>query len=304
MWVFALKKLMIFVKMMVKSSRVAVGYAMSAKRFENILVCTDLDGTLLNEEREVSKENVDAIEYFKSEGGLFTFVTGRQKAITKEIYDTLKPNVPFACFNGPGLFDGEKNEFIRLVTLPDSAAEILDYVVEQFPQVGIQLNTKNGIYYQQDCIVTEAFRERTNTQYQYGTFKTVAEPVVKVIFASEDGACLDRVSEAVMKHPKAGEVDIIRSEYIFSDLMPKNVNKGDGLQALAEYLKIDMRNTLAIGDYDNDVSMIERAGVGVAVANASPNAKAAADRMTVSNNEHAIAKIIDDIDKGVIRFAR
>ena len=275
---------------------------MSNKKFKNLLICTDLDGTLLNEDREVSKENVAAIEYFKSEGGFFTFITGRQKAIMTELYDTLKPNVPYGCFNGAGLFDGEKNEFIRLVTLPDSAAEILDYVAEQFPQVGIQLNTKNGIYYQQDCIVTEAFRERTNTQYQYGTFKTAGEPVVKVIFASEDGACLDRVSEAVMKHPKAAEVDIIRSEYIFSDLMPKNVNKGDGLQALAEYLKIDMRHTLAIGDYDNDVSMIKRAGVGVAVANATKSAKAAADLITVSNKEHAIAKVIDDIDKGRIRF--
>jgi len=107
-----------------------------------------------------------------------------------------------------------------------------------------------------------------------------------------------------MKHPKAGKVDIIRSEYIFSDLMPKNINKGDGLQALAEYLKIDMRNTLAIGDYDNDVSMIKRAGVGVAVANASESAKAAADLITVSNNEHAIAKVIDTIDKEAIHFKK
>ncbi len=275
---------------------------MGNKKFENLLICTDLDGTLLNEEREVSKENVAAIEYFKSEGGLFTFVTGRQRVITKELYDMVQPNVPFGCFNGAGLFDGVKNEFVWLATLPDSAAEIVNFIAAQFPQAGIQLNTKNGIYYQQDCIVTEAFRERTNTPYQYGDFKTVPEPVVKVVFASEDGACLDRVSEVIAKHPKAAGVDIVRSEYIFSDLMPKNVSKGNGLQALAEYLKIDMRNTLAIGDYDNDVSMIKRAGVGVAVANASKSAKAAADLITVSNNEHAIAKVIDDIDKGRIRF--
>ena len=150
--------------------------------------------------------------------------------------------------------------------------------------------------------MTEAFRERTNTSYRYGNFKTVPESVVKVVFASADGTCLDRISEAIIKHPKAGEVDVVRSEYIFFDLMPKNVSKGDGLQALAEHLNIDMRNTLAIGDYDNDVPMIMRAGVGVAVANAAESAKAAADLITVSNNEHAIAKVIDDIDKGRIRF--
>ncbi len=275
---------------------------MSSKKFEKLLICTDLDGTLLNDEREVSRENLAAIEYFKSEGGCFTFVTGRQRVILKEIYATVQPNVPFGCFNGAGLFDAVKNEFISLVTLPDPAAEIVDYVAMHFPQVGIQLNTENAMYYQQDCNVTVGFRERTNTPYQYGDFRTVSEPVVKVVFASEDGDCLDRLSEEVMKHPKATQVDLIRSEYIFSDLMPKNISKGGALQALVDYLKIDIQNTLAIGDYDNDISMIKRAGIGVAVANAAESAKAAADLITVSNNEHAIAKVIDDIDKGRIRF--
>lgn len=275
---------------------------MSNKKFENLMICTDLDGTLLNDRREISQENLAAIDYFKNQGGYFTFVTGRQAIILKDIYTAVQPNAPVGCFNGAGVLDGEKNEFIWLVTLPDAAAEIVDYVDTYFPQVGIQLNTQNDMYYQKESTITVAFREQTGTQYQYGDFRTVAVPIVKVVFASEDSECLDKLSKQIMKHPKAAEFDFIRSENIFFELLPKNINKGKVLQVLSNYLKIDIQNTLAIGDYDNDISMIKLAGVGVAVANASPNAKAVADHITVSNNEHAIAKVIEDIDKGFIRF--
>lgn len=277
---------------------------MSAKRFENILICTDLDGTLLNEQREISQENLAAIDYFKSQGGYFTFVTGRQRVILDELCDAVQPNAPVGCFNGAALFNSQTNEFIWSAHLTDSAAEIVDYVETYFPQVGIQLNTETDMFYQTESTVTVGFRERTHTAYQYGNFRTVKDPIVKVVFASEDGECLDRLSERIRKHPKAQQFDFIRSEYMFFELLPKNISKGNALKILADHLKIDIQNTLAIGDYDNDVSMIKLAGVGVAVANASPSAKAAAERMTVSNNEHAIAKVIDDIDKGIIRLAR
>jgi hydroxymethylpyrimidine pyrophosphatase-like HAD family hydrolase len=61
-----------------------------------------------------------------------------------------------------------------------------------------------------------------------------------------------------------------------------------------------MSRTVAIGDYNNDVSMIKAAGVGIAVANAVEEAKAAADRITVSNEESAIAKVIEEIERGEI----
>ena len=71
---------------------------------------------------------------------------------------------------------------------------------------------------------------------------------------------------------------------------------------LVEYLGIDPKHTIAIGDYDNDVGMLKAAHIGVAVANSSPSALAAADRVTVSNEEHAIARLIQDIENGEITF--
>lgn len=270
------------------------------KKFENLLLCTDLDGTLLNDEKQISRENLDAIEYFKSEGGSFTFITGRPPLISFDTYNKVKPNVPFGCFNGGGFYDGEKDELIWSVLLPKNAEELLKFVDKKFPEIGIQINTQAKIYYQKESTATEWFRKVTNTPYFYGDFKTIDEPIVKILFASLDVKLMDELASELPKQPNASQFDFIRSELNLFEILPKNVSKGNVLIRLADYLNIDMKNTIAVGDYNNDVSMIKAAGVGIAVGNAIAEAKAAADIITVTNNEHAIAKIIDDIDKGII----
>ena len=69
-------------------------------KFDGILICTDLDGTLLNGDYKVSEENAKAIEYFKREGGYFTFITGRMYYYAEDIYEMVKPNAPIGCGNG------------------------------------------------------------------------------------------------------------------------------------------------------------------------------------------------------------
>ena len=71
-------------------------------KFDGVLLCTDIDGTLLNTNRKVSQENKKALEFFKKEGGLCTFVTGRMPFFVSDIYDAMKPNAPFGCINGGG----------------------------------------------------------------------------------------------------------------------------------------------------------------------------------------------------------
>jgi len=78
------------------------------------------------------------------------------------------------------------------------------------------------------------------------------------------------------------------------------VNKGTALLRMADLLGIRPDRTIAVGDYNNDVSMLKTAGAGFAVANAVEEAKAAADYITVSNNENAIAVIIDSLASGAL----
>ena len=84
------------------------------------------------------------------------------------------------------------------------------------------------------------------------------------------------------------------------EILPKGIGKGTAIERIAEYLNIDMSKTIAIGDYNNDISMFRAAKLGIAVANACDDAKAAADLVTVSNLEHAVARVIYDLRDGKI----
>ena len=99
-------------------------------------------------------------------------------------------------------------------------------------------------------------------------------------------------------HPLAKEFDFIRSEKTLYEILPKGINKGTSIIKLCEHLKLDRKKTIAIGDYNNDIPMFRQAGIGIAVSNACKSALEAADFVTVSNEEHAIARVIYDLDAG------
>ncbi len=269
------------------------------KKFQGMLFCTDLDGTLYKSNKTVSKQNLDAIEYFKSEGGLFTFITGRTPTTSTQVYEIIKPNAPYGCFNGAGIYDAPNNKFLWSMRLSSSAKELVRAVGEQLPQIGIQLNTDFGIYFYKDNLAMEYFRQVTGVPNIYSSYEAIEDDMIKVIFAHTEKEQMDALIEFLQNHPKAEGFDFIRSERILYELLPKGASKGGALCKMAELLNIDMKKTIAVGDYNNDVSMIKSAGVGFAVSNAVPEAKAVADYVTVSNDEHAIAAIIDGLDKGM-----
>ena len=273
------------------------------KKFEGILFCTDLDGTLFTSDKTVSKENLDAIEYFKSEGGLFTFITGRMPSTSKAIYDTIKPNAPFGCVNGAGIYDGVAQKYLWSMPLPDSAMEIVKDVEKNFEYIGIQVNTENSIYFYKDNSAMVRFRRLTGAPYISYESINAGERVLKTIFADEDENKLFEVIKFLNAHKNANDFDFIRSERTLYEILPKGASKGNALEKMAELLNIDMRRTIAVGDYNNDISMIKKAGMGFAVENAIPEVKAAADRITVNNNDSVIAKIIDELDKKIWKLS-
>ncbi|MBR2387626.1 MAG: HAD family phosphatase [Clostridia bacterium] len=269
-------------------------------KFDGILFCTDLDGTILREDKTISKENLEAIEYFKREGGYFTFVTGRMPFYVNGICEAINPNAPFGCINGGGLYDKKKEEYIWTSEMPDGVFELIDCVAEALVEVGIQVNTFYKTYFCRDNDTMQYFREVTGLPKLTCEYKSVKEPIAKIIFGSEKNEEILAVDRVLRSHKSAGKFDFIRSERALFEILPKGINKGVVIEKLAEYLGIDKKRTIAIGDYNNDVAMLKKAGVGIAVANASPEALAAADIVTVSNEEHAIARVICDIEEGKI----
>ena len=272
------------------------------KKFEGILICTDLDGTLLRDDKSISKKTLEKIEYFKSEGGYFTFITGRMPFFVKNIYDVIDPNAPFGCINGGGIFDHREMKYLWTTELPKEAMELVRAVDEAVDGIGIQVNTFEKIYFSRNNLAMEHFRAATGMPNLEGHYDDVEEPVAKIVFGDTREEAIMAIKRVLDTHPKTEKFDYIRSERTLYEILPKGINKGAVLPRFSEILGIDPKRIVAVGDYNNDVAMIRDAGVGIAVANATDEAKAVADYITVSNEEDAIAKIIDDIECGSIVF--
>ena len=271
-------------------------------KFDGMLFCTDLDGTLLRGDKTISHENLEAIEYFKAQGGLFTFITGRMPFFSSKMYEAIRPNAPVGCINGGGVYDYRTGQYLWQQPMPQSVVELIQYAHDLVPEIGIQVNVFDKLYFctENSCMVR--FRERTGVPHLTADYHKVSEPIAKIVFGDLNVEHIEKLQELLPKHPRAKEFGFIRSERTLFEILPPGVNKGTLLAKLAELTGVDMRRTVATGDYNNDASMLRAAGLGVAVANAVPETLAAADYVTVSNEEHAIAAVINDIEQGRVKL--
>lgn len=267
------------------------------RKFDGILICTDLDGTLLKNDKTISEKNIKAIEYFKSEGGIFTIITGRMPFFVSDICACVKPNVPIGCINGVGLYDYDKKEYLWTEKMHKDVMALVECADKKFENIGIQVNTFNNTFFYKENLSMKKFREVTGCENLTCDYRNISEPVSKIIFGSEDEAEITELEKTLKEHPLADNFDFIRSEKSLYEILPKKTGKGKAVEKLIELMHIDKNKTIAVGDYNNDISMFEAVKAGIAVSNACREALESADYVTVSNEEDAIAEIIKLLEK-------
>lgn len=268
-------------------------------KFDGILLCTDLDDTLLTTDKKVSEENARAIEYFKSEGGLFTFATGRVPHGARLMLDFVKPNAPMICFNGGAIYDFNDDKILWSRSLDKEAVRVVEFVDKSFPQAGIEICTADKIYFSNTNRLVEEHKKWEQLPDNDADYHNVSEDWKKVIFMVEEEE-IPLLRNTIAAAPFYDSYTFMQSSPWYYELLPKNSSKGDGLLQLAELLGIDKKRTIGVGDNENDIMLVKIAGVGIAVENAVDEVKAAADFVTVDNNSHAIAEIIKGIENGML----
>ena len=162
---------------------------------------------------------------------------------------------------------------------------------------GVVLGTRKTSYVHRDNGSTAKYRKNEGFEHIIRDIHTLDEPLAKVLFASEDESILLHIADLLASHPLADEFSFIRTDAEYYEIVPKGTSKGTLTLKLSEITGIPLDHIIAIGDNDNDAPMLKVAGTGVAVANASAAAKAAADYITVSNEEHALARIIRELEE-------
>lgn len=256
----------------------------------------DLDGTLTNSKKELTERTKSAIAGLQQQGVKIVLASGRPTYGIMPIARALeigRSGGYILSYNGGVIIDYSTGEEIYSQKLKRELIEPLYNITKEEGCVILS--------YRGEVVVSEhpedeyvAYEARLNNMPLSGVDSFVEEfcyDVPKCLAVGEPSRA-ERLVERLT--PIYGEqMSIYRSEPFFVELLPLNIDKAQSLQRLADHLGLTASDMVAFGDGFNDLSMIEWAGCGVAMANAQPSVKERADRVTKSNDEDGVALFIE-----------
>ena len=258
----------------------------------------DLDGTLLNSQREISQGNRQALEEALERGHRVVINTGRplhSAKLQNQKLGLTKEGCYLSAFNGGLIYDPYKEEVVCKQTLPMETAIRLIRLCDSH-HIHVQTYDLRNVLVEPrwDDELIRFYCGRILMEYKVlSNFDTdLVEEPVKVLAVSHDNRKgLEEIQREILKN--FPEVDCFFSNERLLEMVPKGVNKGSALVRLCELLDIPVDNSVAAGDEDNDLAMIEAAGVGCAMANGTPRVLAAADYITEHDNDQdGVAEIV------------
>lgn len=266
---------------------------MDATKF---LLVSDLDGTLFNTERALSKENLSAINDFMAAGGRFTVATGRMTENTKEMLGALVANTAGIFLNGAVVADWDG----RVLTMAELEEPIWrDFVREmlaKYPTVCTQIYTTEKCYILSDPAYDDPRIKREYAEYYHISFERALRlPWVKLFFYAEDVTLLHEIWEHARKAKLTERSTSFFSAPRYLEFVGKEASKGHMVDFLRTLPENAARIVIAAGNYGNDDEMLRRADLGIAPVDAAEDTKRVADLIGPSCNEHLWAYIIEKI---------
>lgn len=261
------------------------------------IVSIDIDGTLLNDRREITQEVKASIQQALAKGVKIVITTGRPLPGVRDILADLGisgDDQYVITYNG-GLVQtasGKKTLFHQPLDL-QAFQKINAFMINQ--DTYVQVETKDAAYTTNHKINHWASFENSLVNLPLFVLDKTSDldqiEFIKAIANAESDE-LDIVQAAV-PNEISSLVNVIRSTANNLEFIDKNASKGNALLALADFLGVKQVETMAIGDQANDYSMIQQAGVGVAMENAIADLKAIANYQTTSNNQSGVAHAIN-----------
>lgn len=277
------------------------------------LITVDLDGTLLAEDSTISEENVRAIHLAQKAGHIVAVFTGRSEGDVREILSRADLDCPITAGNGGKSYDGKK--IVKELSLSLEVVQEVVQILEE-KQIYYELFSNNGLLI--DKSKTEFFNEEIERYYgpseknaewattiintqmkQYGIipvsdFNAIdlsQQSVYKIMVLCFD---LEKLAQLRKELSKKVTVSLTTSGNEKLEISHANASKGNSLKMMADYFKVPLENTVAIGDSMNDYSMFQAAEVSIAMANAREQIKKISTYMTKSNEDNGVAFAIEN----------
>ena len=281
------------------------------------IIASDMDGTLLNDKMVISKRNADAIKEAQKNGVHFIVSSGRGYNEIKPLIEAADFISPLITLNGAEVLD-ENGKVLSSSPLPKITAK---KIIRLLRKKGLyaEVITSKGIYsdnkakrienfaelltrvspdtpYKLAVIMASNRLELMNINYTDDYMELIDEKHTKVFkivaFSSEGKKVLDPIRDEISQN---SELVVTSSSESNIEINHVNAQKGIALQAYADYLNIPMDNVMAIGDNNNDVSMLKVAGMSYAMENGSNEVKMLAKRIADTNTSDGVGKAIEEV---------
>ena len=258
----------------------------------------DLDGTLLTDEKKVSEKTYDALCKFTADGNVFAVNTGRgleSTFRTCEELELLFHGSYLCCYNGAEIYSVDRGADVYRTGVP---MELIPGILELSEKYDIHVHAyedKDGASLGKHVLVTP--REDEELEYYRRVIKTpyiVSEDIVSDLTAPSckliaielhDRERIERFKAACEEF--AGDrLTLLFSNPYYLEIFPHEAGKGSAVTRLCNMLDIPVENSFAAGDEENDISMIQAAGTGIAMLNATEPVKQKADVVTAADNNN------------------
>jgi Cof subfamily protein (haloacid dehalogenase superfamily) len=257
------------------------------------LIASDLDGTLLNDNSEISENTKAAILKATDNGVLFVAATGRAMSGVEHINALLKEDMPFITINGAVVIMGKSRKILVNKNLNfNLAKEIFNIGVNR--DIPVIVWTLHRLWASRDCNETMLYKKVAGTDMEIiNDLDEIngEEGISKVLWIDAP----DKISRfhLEMNERYGDKLNCFPSRPVFLDFVSPDADKATAMEEIGRIYGIDRSEMIAIGDGYNDISMLKYAGLGVAMKNAPDAVKAACGYVTDTNNEDGAAAVIE-----------
>ena len=258
------------------------------------MVIADVDGTLVTQDKVLTKRAVDAVLGLREAGVQFSVTSGRPPRGMAMLIDPLKLDQPLAAFNGGVMIQPDLTTVIDQSFLP---AGVPEKVIEAIESHGLDvwLYTDTG-WFVRDLNGAHVAREQWTVKFPptvVNSFSGLLDRVAKIVGVSDDYGRVAKCEKDVQQ-VGGSHVSAARSQPYYLDVTHPQANKGGVVLAMSKLLNIPVSEIATIGDMPNDVLMFQKSGVSIAMGNASAEVQAAATYVTSTNEDEGFAKAIEE----------
>lgn len=255
------------------------------------LIAVDMDGTLLNDNKEITKPTLFAIHELIKKGYIFCISTGRPYYGVKPYCDLINGDIPLIIYNGAVVrFSQSQKEVFSCNLSCKQSSDILNII-----------NKFDGtyIFWSNEKLYVNKINDHTLKYFGISKMEPIVIDkdtiiphgnITKIIWFDENKKLIE-YQNTVLKDLK--DVNFFTSQPTFLEFVSNGISKAKALEMIGKFFKIDKQEMIAVGDGCNDIAMIEYAGLGVAMDNSEDLVKKSAKYITKSNEEDGVLEVIN-----------